>query len=67
LKGVFHLGLSSTPMSGVGNHQSTTHQMVAARMPIPEISVGPDYPAQSRCGQRRRKAERQGGLSNFRP
>jgi len=67
LKGLFHLGLSSTPISSVGNHQSTTRQMVAARMPIPEISVGPDYLAQSRCGQRRRKAERQRGLSSFRP
>jgi hypothetical protein len=29
LKGVLHLGLSLTPMSGVGNHQSTTPEMVA--------------------------------------
>ncbi len=51
LKGVFHLGLSPTPMSGVGNNQSTTHQMVAARTPIPEISFGPDYLAQVDAGR----------------
>jgi hypothetical protein len=72
LKRVLHLGLSLMPMSGMGNHQSTTPEMVAAQMPIPEISVVPiarrkTMRLKRREARCRRERQRQGGLSSFRP